>query len=152
MSNPFYMLSFLRYFEGFKVCHFENILICLNNLNSCEISVSVLLYLFLSTFLVTTWYSMPLILITCPKKLHCLCIIFCVTCLSVWILFIIFSFVTLVIQEISTIFWKIQIYRSGRKNQEISLPSLQAWWLTIQLVRRCTYEFWTNISFYLQCF
>ena len=39
--------------------------------------------LFPSTFPINTWYSIPLCLSTCPKKLNCLLIICFINCLSV---------------------------------------------------------------------
>ena len=64
------------------------------------------LSLFPSTFPVTTWYSMPLFLSTCPKKLRCLFAMCFISCLSVWALLNTFSFVTFFDQEIIIILRK----------------------------------------------
>lgn len=64
------------------------------------------IFLFPSVFPVTIWYYLPFFLGTCPKKLHCLCSICFMNCLSVWAFLSTSSFVIFFIQEIFIIFRK----------------------------------------------
>ena len=81
--------------------------------------------LFPSTFSVTTRYSMPLFLSTCPKNLPYLFTICFINCLSVLALLNTFSFVTFFFQE---------IFRILRRNQTTFLPPRVAFCLASLIV------------------